>query len=112
MRPSPTALFRARSWPKQVPGTGGISPEPALSLAHALIDEPVPTLWPEHALCGPRAVDARALSTKIRLHPRMLGCEHDRDRSRRDHLAVRQHRDAVAHGVQAVEIVRHHEHGQ
>jgi hypothetical protein len=34
------------------------------------------------------------------------------DRPHRDHLLVRQHRDAVADGVEAVEVVGDHEDGE
>src|SRR5271170_4942394 len=42
----------------------------------------------------------------------MFRGEHHGDRPHRDHLAVGEDRDAVAHGVEAVEIMGHHEDGQ
>ena len=55
------------------------------------------------------ADDPRALAAEIGFHPRVLGGQHGGNRPGGDDLAVGQDGDAVAHRMQAVEIVRHHE---
>jgi hypothetical protein len=53
-----------------------------------------------------------AFAAEVGFEPRMLGREHGLDRAGGDHAALRQHGDAIADRVQAVEVMGDHEHAQ
>src|ERR1700690_3210516 len=59
-----------------------------------------------------RLAAGAALAVKIGLDPRIFGTQQLRDGSDRDHPPLPQYGDAIADGVEAVEIVGDHENGE